>query len=122
MCRIGVIRAIAFESYEQNRQGVVSFWSTGLRTTRSARQSIHFALAPTHNIAMQALTVERDPRARMRRTPSVMGSRVCPARASRCSATSSRPSCMRGRTNTYLLDGDNLRSALNPGPALHRLR
>ena len=117
---IGVVdleldRPVAFDPYDANRETGGFILIDRITNDTVGAGMIRFALRRAANVQWQTVDVDKAARARAPRASSraSCGSPACPARASRRSPTSSRPSCTARGCHTYMLDGDNVRHGLN---------
>jgi bifunctional enzyme CysN/CysC len=114
VCDIELNEPIAFDPYDQNRDTGGFILIDRITNNTVGAGMIHFALRRSHNIAVQAVTVDKAARAEhLHQTPCVLWLTGLSGAGKSTIANLVEIELHARGNHTYLLDGDNVRHGLN---------
>jgi len=114
VCALELDRPIAFEPYERSREGGGFILIDRITNDTVGAGMIRFALRRSHNIAWQAVDVDKAARATLKgQTPFVLWLTGLSGAGKSTIANLVESELLRRGHHTYLLDGDNVRHGLN---------
>jgi bifunctional enzyme CysN/CysC len=114
VCALELDRPIAFEPYEQSRDGGGFILVDRITNDTVGAGMIHFALRRSHNVAWHQMDVDKAARARAKgQVPFVLWLTGLSGAGKSTIANLVETELLRLGYHTYLLDGDNVRHGLN---------